>query len=89
MSNSLLYEEKSAVAVLTINDAPYNRMSLDFMDELEAKVEEIARENNCCKLTLEVLSANYSAKRSYENFGFSAYELNPSMGQALFWQKHL
>lgn len=42
MSNSLLYEENSAVAVLTINDAPYNRMSLDFMDELEAKVEEIA-----------------------------------------------
>ena len=42
MSNSLLYEENSAVAVLTINDAPYNRMSLDFMDELEAKVEETA-----------------------------------------------
>ena len=42
MSNSLLYEENSAVAVLTINDAPYNRMTLDFMDELEAKVEEIA-----------------------------------------------
>ena len=42
MKNALIYEVNSAVAVLTINDAPYNRMSLDFMDELEAKVEEIA-----------------------------------------------
>ena len=42
MSNVLLYELNSAVAVLTINDAPYNRMSLEFMDELEAKVAEIA-----------------------------------------------
>ena len=42
MSNVLIYEVNSAVAVLTINDAPYNRMSLEFMDELEAKVAEIA-----------------------------------------------
>ena len=42
MSNVLIYEVNSAVAVLTINDAPYNRMSLEFMGELEAKVAEIA-----------------------------------------------
>ena len=32
---NLLSPDDDAVAVLTINDEPYNRMSLDFMDELE------------------------------------------------------
>jgi enoyl-CoA hydratase/carnithine racemase len=34
MTNSLLLETDGAIAVLTINDAPYNRMSLEFVDEL-------------------------------------------------------
>ena len=55
---------------------------------LEA-VENIARERGCCKLTLEVLSNNDVAKASYENFGFSDYQLNPEHGHALFWQKLL
>lgn len=45
MTNSLLLETDGAVAVLTINDAPYNRMSLEFMDELEQQVSEIANDD--------------------------------------------
>ena len=42
MNESLLFDVDKAVAILTINDEPYNRMSLDFMDELESAVKEIA-----------------------------------------------
>lgn len=51
------------------------------------KVEEIALSKGCCKITLEVLSENKTAKSSYTRFGFSSYELDPKEGQALFWQK--
>jgi len=53
------------------------------------KVEEIARAKGCCKLTLEVLSNNSAAKAAYQKFGFSDYQLDPSAGGALFWQKLL
>ncbi len=53
------------------------------------KVEEIARERGCCKLTLEVLEGNKIARRAYEKLGFSGYELDPKLGQALFWEKKL
>lgn len=53
------------------------------------KVEEIAKSKGCCKVTLEVLSGNEPAKASYSKFGFSGYELDPSVGAALFWQKKI
>jgi ribosomal protein S18 acetylase RimI-like enzyme len=53
------------------------------------KVEEIARTRNCCKLTLEVLIGNRLAQSAYLKFGFGAYELDPEMGGAIFWQKTL
>ena len=34
MDKNLLFQIDGAVAILTINDEPYNRMSLDFMDAL-------------------------------------------------------
>ncbi len=37
-----LATQLDAVRVISINDAPYNRMSLAFMDELEREVEAIA-----------------------------------------------
>ncbi|MCP4287049.1 MAG: GNAT family N-acetyltransferase [Gammaproteobacteria bacterium] len=52
-----------------------------------AKVEQMAKEKGCCKLTLEVLEGNEVAKGSYKKFGFSGYELDPVLGKALFWQK--
>ncbi len=53
------------------------------------KVEDVARERGCCKLTLEVLEGNETARRAYLKFGFAAYELDPVLGQALFWEKNL
>lgn len=57
--------------------------------KLLEKVEQIAVQKGCCKLTLEVLSDNHSARASYEKFGFRNYELDPALGHALFWQKLL
>lgn len=46
MNESLIYKKDDAVAILTINDAPYNRMSLDFMDSLEEMVTKIEKDNS-------------------------------------------
>ena len=51
--------------------------------------ERHALETGCCKLTLEVLSGNTVAQRSYDRFGFSPYQLDPSAGGALLLQKWL
>jgi ribosomal protein S18 acetylase RimI-like enzyme len=53
------------------------------------KVEEVARQRDCCKLTLEVLQGNKLAQSAYIKFGFAGYALDPEMGNALFWQKAL
>lgn len=52
-------------------------------------IEHVARETNCCKLTLEVLEGNQTAQKAYRSFGFAAYELDPKQGRALFWEKKL
>ncbi len=54
-----------------------------------AEVEVIAIERGCCKLTLEVLQGNEVAKNAYKKLGFSGYELDPTLGHALFWEKKL
>lgn len=56
---------------------------------LLAKLEEIAIETGCCKLTLEVLEGNTIARTTYEKDGFSPYQLDPEMGNALFYEKKL
>jgi GNAT superfamily N-acetyltransferase len=57
--------------------------------KLFAKVEEIARRRGCCKLTLEVLEGNRQARQAYQALGFAGYQLDPQMGQAMFWEKKL
>ena len=52
MDNSLIYETDDAVAILTINDFPYNRMSLNFMDELEDRVYKIAEDDSIRSVVL-------------------------------------
>ncbi len=52
-------------------------------------VTELARQRDCCKLTLEVLQGNLAAQKAYRKLGFEAYQLDPAMGQALFWGKPL
>ena len=56
---------------------------------LLARVEALACELGCCKLTLEVLEGNQIAKAAYVSFGFAGYELGSASGKAEFWQKKL
>ena len=65
----------------------FRRMGLTTL--LFNKVEQIAKDMGCCKLTLEVLEGNSIAQSAYRKQGFSGYELDPKMGQAVFWQKKL
>ncbi len=62
---------------------------LGLSQRMLSKVEEIAKSKGCCKITLEVLEGNKVAQSSYIKFGFAGYELDPVMGNALFWQKDL
>lgn len=57
--------------------------------QLINSLKQIAIDTNCCKLTLEVLSNNEKAKRSYRNLGFEAYSLVEEVGTAEFWQLKL
>jgi ribosomal protein S18 acetylase RimI-like enzyme len=52
-------------------------------------VDEIAKQRDCCKVTLEVLEGNALAKNLYTQLGYVAYELDPQMGKALFLEKKL
>jgi GNAT superfamily N-acetyltransferase len=54
-----------------------------------AKVEAIARSMSFWKFTLEVLAGNAVAQGAYRAVGFAGFELDPAMGQALFWEKKL
>ncbi|MCY1509799.1 hypothetical protein D9M68_441550 [compost metagenome] len=57
--------------------------------QMFAQVEQEARRRGACKLTLEVLSGNAPALRSYEREGFVSYQLDPEFGHAVFLQKKL
>jgi len=45
-SEPVLVERRGAVTILSINDAPYNRMSLAFMDALEALVGSLQHDDS-------------------------------------------
>jgi ribosomal protein S18 acetylase RimI-like enzyme len=62
---------------------------LGLSQQMLSKVEEIAKQKGCCKITLEVLEGNKVAQNSYIKFGFAGYELDPVMGKALFWQRNI
>ena len=53
------------------------------------KVEEIARQRGCCKITLEVLEGNAVAQSAYRKFGFDDSKFDPAYGRMLFWHKPL
>ncbi len=53
-----------------------------------AEVEKIAREHDCCRITLEVLDDNASARRAYEKQGFDRTPYHPN-NDTLFLQKAL
>lgn len=45
-TDPLLLERRDAVAILSIDDPPWNRMSLAFMDELERQVAALERDDS-------------------------------------------
>ena len=53
------------------------------------KAEQLARNKDYCKVTLEVLTGNESARKSYRAAGYHPYQLDEQFGQAEFWQKKL
>lgn len=53
------------------------------------EIELVAREHDCCKITLEVLEGNHKAVALYRLMGFEMYQLHPAMGSAQFMQKWL
>ncbi|MBK1680333.1 GNAT family N-acetyltransferase [Rhodocyclus tenuis] len=57
--------------------------------QLLAAAEAAARARGSCKLTLEVLEGNTSARAAYARCGFASYELDPATGRALFMEKKL
>ena len=57
--------------------------------KLLRRIEAIAIERDCCKLTLEVLEGNEVARNAYRKFGFASYELDPKTGRALFLEKKI
>ncbi|MDT8905638.1 GNAT family N-acetyltransferase [Pseudomonas prosekii] len=62
---------------------------LGLSQKMLQKVEDIARQRGCCKMTLEVLEGNAVAQASYGKFGFAAGMFDPAHGRMLFWTKSL
>lgn len=62
---------------------------LGLSQKMLQKVEEIARQRGCCKITLEVLESNTLAQAAYRKFGFDDSVFDPAHGRMLFWNKPL
>lgn len=62
---------------------------LGLSQKMLQKVEDIARQRGCCKITLEVLEGNAVAQGSYAKFGFAAGMFDPAHGHMQFWIKPL
>lgn len=81
----------SGKGVLNIHDFAVNsdERGQDVSQFLLKGIQDVALSLQCSKLTLEVLQGNKSAIRAYEKSGFTAYQLNPELGDAMFWQKYI
>ncbi|MGH1370881.1 MAG: GNAT family N-acetyltransferase [Cellvibrionaceae bacterium] len=80
-----------ALPLINVHDLVVSSQSrgLGIAPKMLAKVEQVARERGCCKLTLEVLEGNERARQVYLEFGFKGYELDEAFGSAQFWEKPL
>lgn len=66
----LLIERHGAVEVILINDAPRNRMSLEFMDALEAEVERLKTDHFVRAVVIRGSgSQNFSVGMDLKQFG--------------------
>ena len=86
MEESLIFEIDDAVAILTINDAPYNRMSLGFMDALEEMVTKIEEDDSIRAVVLTAAGLdNFSVGMNLKQFSEGVEKKGSS--DALFDQR--
>ena len=86
MEESLILEIDDAVAILTINDAPYNRMSLGFMDALEEMVTKIEEDDSIRAVVLTAAGLdNFSVGMNLKQFSEGVEKKGSS--DALFDQR--
>ena len=81
----------AAAPLINVHDvyiAPEHR-GRGVLELMFEEIDLVAKERQCCKITLEVLSKNHVAKSAYRKLGFEGYELLDESGEALFWQKKL
>ena len=57
--------------------------------QIMRKIEQVALERGCCKITLEVVAGNHHAQQVYSKMGYAGYQLDAAHGHALLWQKKL
>jgi ribosomal protein S18 acetylase RimI-like enzyme len=81
----------SAQPLLNIHDVVVSKAyrGQGLFKQMYLEVEAIAQDIGACKLTLEVLEGNAVAQSAYRSVGFAGFELDPTTGHALFWQKKL
>lgn len=81
-----LFTREGALAIISINDAPWNKMTLKFMDDLEALIAELKDDHSVRAVLFTAEGeANFSA-------GMNLMELAPMLGkqgdmEALFDQR--
>jgi len=81
----------SAAPLINVHDvyvAP-NARGQGVVDALFDAIENVAKDQQCCKLTLEVLEENGPAQSAYKRLGYKGYDLGEAGGEALFWQKKI
>ncbi|MBJ19333.1 MAG: enoyl-CoA hydratase/isomerase family protein [bacterium] len=70
MAEALLIERRGRVATLINNDAPRNRMTLEFMDELEGAIGQIARDDSIGAVVLRGAGdEHFSVGMNLKQFG--------------------
>ena len=74
--NGIAFERRDAIAIVTIDDEPYNRMTFAFMDALEALVAQIAADDGIRAVVITAAGdQNFSV-------GMNLKELMGSLGDA-------
>lgn len=69
-NNTLIIERDGPVAILINNDAPYNRMTLDYIDELEACIPELEQDKSVRAIVIRGAgNEHFSVGMNLKQFG--------------------
>jgi enoyl-CoA hydratase len=86
MTKPFLVERQNAVTIISINDAPYNRMTLEFIDQLENLVNDIANDKGIRAVVLTGAGTdNFSVGMNLRQLGEGVERLGSP--EALFDQR--